>query len=178
MTRQETVRRLNECLLEEMPDYRPLAARFPQGKCLLHLVYDLPKADKAAPPHEQLAYYRRLRGLSKDELAVMIGVSAGEIVNYEKQFQEIYDDQAQKLAQALDMDSGLLLDDYTRFVSPGYGQRIKNIRNELGLSQNRFSQLLGVNRSTVSIWEIELHRPSRQNYQNILAIKANQEVSA
>lgn len=149
-----------------------------QGKYLLHLVYDLPKVDKAAPPHEQLAYYRRLRGLSKDELAGMIGVSAGEIVNYEKQFQEIYDDQAQKLAQALDMDSDLLLDDYTRFVAPGYGQRIKNIRNELGLSQNRFSQLLGVNRSTVSIWEIELHRPSRQNYQNILAIKASQEASA
>lgn len=144
----------------------------------MHLVYDLPKVDEAAPPHEQLAYYRRLRGLSKDELAGMIGVSAGEIVNYEKQFQEIYDDQAQKLAQALDMDRGLLLDDYTRFVSPGYGQRIKNIRNELGLSQNRFSQLLGVNRSTVSIWEIELHRPSRQNYQNILAIKASQEASA
>lgn len=25
-----------------------------QGKCLLHLVYDLPKVDKTAPPHEQL----------------------------------------------------------------------------------------------------------------------------
>ena len=57
-----------------------------QGKCLLHLVYDLPKVDKAAPPHEQLTYYRKLRGLSKDELAGMIGVSAGEVVNYEKQF--------------------------------------------------------------------------------------------
>lgn len=67
-------------------------------------VNGLPKVDKSAPPHEQLAYYRRLRWLSKDELAGMIGVSAGEIVNYEKQFQEIYDDQAQKLAQALDMD--------------------------------------------------------------------------
>ena len=69
-----------------------------QGKCLLHLVYDLPKVDEAAPPYEQLTYYRKLRGLSKDELAGMIGVSAGEIVNYEKQFQEIYDDQAEKLA--------------------------------------------------------------------------------
>lgn len=90
----------------------------------------------------------------------MIGVSAGEIVNYEKQFQEIYGDQAQKLAQALDMDSDLLLDDYTRSVSPGYGQRIKTLR------------------STVSIWEIELHRPSRQNYQNMFAIKTHQEASA
>ena len=108
----------------------------------------------------------------------MIGVSAGEIVNYEKQFQEIYDEQAQKLAEVLGMDSALLLDDYTRFVSPGYGQRIKAIRGELGLSQKRFSEMLGVNRSTVSIWEIELHRPSRQNYDSIMAIKTNQEASA
>lgn len=32
MTRPETVRWLNECLLDEMPDYRPQAALFPQGK--------------------------------------------------------------------------------------------------------------------------------------------------
>lgn len=101
----------------------------------------------------------------------MIGVSTGEIVNYEKQFQEIYDDQAQKLAEVLGMDSNLLLDDYTKFVTPGYGQRIKTLRSKLGLSQKKFSEMLGVNRSTVFIWEIELHRPSRQNYQNMIAIK-------
>ena len=148
-----------------------------QGKCLLHLVYDLPKVDKSAPPHEQLTYYRKLRGLSKDELAGMIGVSAGEIVNYEKQFQEIYDDQAQKLEDVLGIESSLLLDDYTKFVAPGYGQRIKALRSELGLSQKKFSEMLGVNRSTVSIWEIELHRPSRQNYQIMIAIRTHEEAS-
>ena len=105
-------------------------------------------------------------------------MSAGEIVNYEKQFQEIYDDQAEKLADALGIDSSLLLDDYTKFVTPGYGQRIKALRSELGLSQKKFSEMLGVNRSTVSIWEIELHRPSRQNYQNMISIKTHKEASA
>ena len=108
----------------------------------------------------------------------MIGVSAGEIVNYEKQFQEIYDDQAQKLADVLGIDSNLLLDDYTKFVAPGYGQSIKALRSELGLSQKKFSEMLGVNRSTVSIWEIELHRPSRQNYQSMIAIRTHEEASA
>ena len=108
----------------------------------------------------------------------MIGVSAGEIVNYEKQFQEIYDDQAQKLADVLGIESSLLLDDYTKFVTPGYGQRIKALRSEWGLSQRKFSEMLRENRSTVSIWEIELHRPSRQNYQNMIAIKTQKEASA
>lgn len=105
-------------------------------------------------------------------------MSAGEIVNCEKQFQEIYDDQAQKLANALGIDSSLLLDDYTRLVAPGYGQRIKALRSELGLSQKKFSEMLEVNRSTVSILEIELHRPSRQNCQSMIAIKTRKEASA
>lgn len=148
-----------------------------QGKCLLHLVFDLPKADKTAPPCEQLTYYRKLRGLSKEALGKRIGVPTMEIANYEKQFQEIYDEQAEKLAGVLQMDKRLLLDEYTKFVSPGYGQRIKSIRAGLGLSQNRMAELLGVSRSTVSIWEIEMHRPSRQNYQNIRSIQGSQEGS-
>lgn len=32
MTRQETIHRLNQCLLDEMPEYRPQAAQFPQDE--------------------------------------------------------------------------------------------------------------------------------------------------
>lgn len=146
-----------------------------QGKCLLHLVFDLPKVSKEAPPHQQLTYYRELRGLSKEELARRVGVPLFEIVDYEDQFLDIYDEQAEKLAEVLQIDKELLLDDYTRFVAPGYGKRIKAIRGDLGVSQKRMSELLGVNRSTVSIWEIELHRPSRKNYQCLLAIRDRKE---
>ena len=65
-----------------------------------------------------------------------------------------------------------ILDEQPRY------QNIKVLRSELGLSQKKFSEMLGVNRSTVSIWKVELHRPSRQNYQNMIAIKTQKEASA
>ena len=114
---------------------------------------------------------------SKEELGALIGVLMGEIVNYEKRFQEIYYEQAEKLAEALNIDVELLLDDYTRFVSPGFGQRIKEIRASLGFTQQKYAELLGVGRCLISIWEIELHRPSRKNYLKILESKAGSERS-
>lgn len=85
----------------------------------MHFVFDFLKVSPTAPPHEQLTYYRQIRGFSKEELGALIGVPMGEIVNYEKRSQEIYYEQAEKLAEALNIDVELLLDDYTRFVSPG-----------------------------------------------------------
>ena len=48
----------------------------------LYLIF--PKVSPTAPPHEQLTYYRQIRGFSKEELGALIGVLMGEIVNYEK----------------------------------------------------------------------------------------------
>lgn len=137
----------------------------------MQLTFDFPKVEASAPPYQQLEYYRSSKGLSKAQLGEMIGVPATEIVNYEKQFQEIYYEQALKLSEALGIDVDLLLDDYTRFLMPGYGARIKEIRSSLGISQGKFAELMGVNRSTVSIWEIEYHRPSRENYIKIISYK-------
>lgn len=141
----------------------------------LYLIF--PKVSPTAPPHEQLTYYRQVRGFSKEELGALIGVPMGEIVNYEKRSQEIYYEQAEKLAEALNIDVELLLDDHTRFVSPGFGQRIKEIRASLGFTQQKYAELLGVGRCLISIWEIELYRPSRKNYLKILESKAGSERS-
>ena len=135
----------------------------------MHLTFDFPKVGASAPPYKQLEYYRSSKGLSKAQLGEMIGVPAAEIINYEKQFQEIYYEQALMLSEALDINVDLLLDDYTKFLMPGYGARIKEIRSALGVSQGKFAELIGVNRSTVSIWEIEYHRPSRENYIKMLS---------
>ena len=146
-----------------------------QGKALIHLVFNFPSIEPSAPPYKQLEYYRRIRGLSKEELGASIDVPATEITNYEKQFQEIYFEQAQKLAKALNISPDLLLDDYSRFVSPGYGKRIKEIRWACGVSQQGFSERLGVARSIVAIWEAEIHRPSRKNYERIISCQGDAE---
>ena len=141
----------------------------------MHLAFDFPKVSPDAPPYKQLEYYRLFHGFSKEELGEMIGLPAMEIANYEKQFQEIYYEQAIKLSNVLGIDVDILLDDYTRFVMPGYGNRIKEIRSCLGLSQSALSKQIGVGRCTLSIWEIEYHRPSRENYLKLLAIRKGNE---
>lgn len=59
------------------------------------------------------------------------------------------------------------------FVAPGFGGRIKEIRAPLGISQQKYADLLGVGRCVVSVWEIEQHRPSRKNYLKIMESRAS-----
>ena len=49
------------------------------------------------------------------EVGNAVGLPACEIANYEKQFNIIYYDMAEKLAGVLNIDVELLLDDYTGF---------------------------------------------------------------
>ena len=93
-----------------------------------------------------------------------------EIQNFETQFSTLYYEDAEKIATALKIDIDVLLDDYTRFTAPGYGERIRTIRKALCMSQKRFAEHIGVDRATISIWEIEYnhHRPSRDAYRKLL----------
>lgn len=100
----------------------------------------------------------------------MTGVSVGVIQNFEAKRNDLYYESALLFADALHIDVDLLLDDYTRFTSPGFGDKIKAIRTGLGLSQSDFAKQMGVTRSTVSIWEIEYHRPSRTVYQKLIPL--------
>jgi len=122
-------------------------------------------------PASRLCYYRELRDMSRSRLSELSGVPAGEIQNYEAGKQEIYYPVAEQFSMALGVDISILLDEYTRFTAPGFGKRIKKIRESTGLSQKAFAERLGINRGTVAIWEIELHRPSRQNYAIIKSIQ-------
>ena len=122
-------------------------------------------------PASRLCYYRELRDMSRDRLSELTGVAVGELQNYEAGKQDIYYAVAEKLSEALDIDISLLLDDYTAFLSPGYGNRIKAIRETTGLSQKAFAERLGINRGTVAIWEIEHHHPSCKNYEILRKVK-------
>ena len=109
--------------------------------------------------------------MSRSRLSELTGVAVGELQNYEAGKQDIYYAVAEKLSEALDIDISLLLDDYTAFLSPGFGNRIKAIRETTGLSQKAFAERLGINRGTVAIWEIEHHHPSRENYDILRKVK-------
>lgn len=121
---------------------------------------------KVEPPHVQLRHYRELRCLTLSELGNMVGKNEHEIKNYEKQFNPIQYKDAVMLADALKIDYNLLMDEYTRFCKEGYGNTIKQIRALYNMSQNEFAKIIGVTRSTLSIWESEIysHHPNRNAY--------------
>ena len=108
--------------------------------------------------------------MSRSRLSELSGIAIGEIQNYEAGKQDIYYSVAEKLSGILGIDVSILLDDYTAFMSPGYGERIKTIREQTGLSQKAFAEKIGINRGTVAIWEIEYHHPSRKNYEMLRKI--------
>ncbi len=130
----------------------------------MHLQYKWNFIDHSAPPHEQLIYYRKFRGLLGKELAALIGVSHATIVNYENLKSPFDYNNAIKIAEVLQIDKGLLFDDFNRFIDYPYHQKLKEIRKELNMTQIEFAAFSGINRSTLSAWEQGTWIPTRENY--------------
>ncbi|MDO4650977.1 MAG: helix-turn-helix domain-containing protein [Eubacteriales bacterium] len=145
----------------------------------MHLLFDLPKVDEEeADPKTQMEYYRELRGMTKETLAEKMGISFEEVCNYEKGFNPIYFETAQKLGEVLSADPMLFTDEHTWFCRLGYGKRIARIRNEYKLNQEEFSELIGMSRTAVSMWEAEIRhvRPSYENYLKLKELAAAKNI--
>jgi transcriptional regulator with XRE-family HTH domain len=111
-----------------------------------------------------------MNNLSQTELALRLGITRFGINNYEKGFNAIYYEMAMQMADLLKINPELLLDDYTRFCKPGYGDKIKTIRKAYNYTQNEFASKIGTDRSTVAIWECEYknHHPGKNLYEIII----------
>lgn len=127
-------------------------------------------ASETATPGELLRYYREKNGVSKKELGDELGITEYGVINLEKGFNTIHYKEAVIAGHFLNIDPEILLDDYSRFCIPGYGKKIKTIRTACGVSQIEFAKLMGVNRCTVSIWEVEFNglHPSRAAYEKLM----------
>ncbi len=104
-----------------------------------------------------MRYYRELRNLSQEELGNKIGYSRFGILNLEKGFNPIYYEEALRLGSVLHVQPEVFLDEYTMFCKPGYGLRIKKIREAYKQSQKDFSSKLGVSRCNLAVWECEFN---------------------
>ena len=113
---------------------------------------------------------------SKFLIAAILGMTEYGVVNLEKGFNPIHYKNAVLIGKALNIDPEELMDEYTRFCLPGFGKKIKAIRAAFGVSQKDFAPIVGVDRSTVSIWEAEIdeHHPSREAY-NIIKEMAKEK---
>ena len=148
------------------------------GKVLVNLALPMFTKPEGTSPGTILQYYREKNGVSKAELAEKLGMTEYGVINLEKGFNPIHYKDAVAAGELLNLDPEELLDEYTRFCKPGYGKRIKKIRAAYGVSQKAFSELAGVNRSTVSIWEAEINdlHPSRDTYRKLMVIAAEKGV--
>lgn len=110
--------------------------------------------------------------LSQEQLGTRIGMTSHGILNYEKGLNPIYYEEAVKLGEILNVAPEKLLDDYSRFCMPGYGNWIRSIRKLYGLSQVQFAKMTGWNRATISIWEKEIggHHPNKEAYRRLLRL--------
>ena len=139
------------------------------GKLLIRLNTQLPIAADDASPGEKLRYYRLLHNLSQEELGRMVGFTKSGIVDFESGFVDIYYEHAVKFAEVFGLDPDVFTDDYARFCMPGYGKRVRKIRDMYGLTQQEFADQLGCDRSVESVWEAEIYNrhPRRNTYLKI-----------
>lgn len=122
-----------------------------------------------------LQHYREAHGITREQLSAATGIAAGKIMDYESNVMALHYESAKRIADALDIDSSLLLDEYTEFCKPGYGKRIRSIRIQAGATQQEFADMIGCLRSSESVWENELYdcRPNCENYRQIKKIAAD-----
>ncbi|MFR7848109.1 MAG: helix-turn-helix transcriptional regulator [Coprococcus phoceensis] len=77
----------------------------------------------------------------------------------------------EKLATLYNIPVTDLMDDYHLFLYTGQGNRVLQYRKNLHLTQQEMADKLGVNRTTVRLWEKEFHRMTRPTYEALFIQK-------
>lgn len=137
---------------------------------MLHLRYDFESSDNCDTAGKVLRYYRIIKGYSTRELAEKVGVVPATITLYENDKNPIKYKTAVLLAEVLEIDHKLLLDDYGKFVDYPYNVLLRKIRENLSLSQSQIAENVGVSQTAYFAWERAEKTPRKQEYQKIVPL--------
>jgi len=137
---------------------------------MLHLQYDFENSDNCNTAGSTLRYYRIHKGYTTRELANLVGVVPATITLYENDKNPIKYKTAVLLADILEIDRHLLLDDYTTFVDYPYNTLLQEVRAKLSLNQSQIAQKIGVAPNAYSAWERATRTPRRKEYEKILPL--------
>lgn len=143
---------------------------FSQGKLLIHLRYDFESNEQCNTAGQILRYYRNLKDLSTRELADKVGIVPATLTLYENDKHPIKHKTAVLLAAELGIDRKLLLDDYTAFVDYPCNVRLQEVRKQLNMTQIEIAEKIGVASTAYSGWERAVRTPRRKEYENIVAV--------
>lgn len=107
---------------------------------MLHLTITFEEKPKSNLPGDNLRYYRLRIQLTTRQLAEQINVVPATILMYEQNKHPIPYEVANALSKSLEVDAGILYDDFADFLAAPY----KSIRLALGMSQKAFAEHIGV----------------------------------
>ena len=137
---------------------------------MLHLQYDFENSDDCDTAGKTLRYYRIHKGYTTRELANLVGVVPTTIILYENDKNPIKYKTAVLLADILEIDRKLLLDNYTAFVDYPCNVLLQEVRSILSLNQSQMAQRIGVAPNAYSAWERATRTPRRKEYEKILPL--------
>lgn len=118
---------------------------------------------------DKLRYYRHVRGLEQQEVAVYVGLRRGTYAGYETSGARDYYplDKLSALAELFGVPLGYLLDDYNTFLYKGQGRQVRALRESMGLSRREFADKFGVWITTVRDWETDSVRMTKQTWERL-----------
>lgn len=137
---------------------------------MLHLQYDFENSNNCDTAGKTLRYYKIHKGYTTRELANLVGVVPATITLYENDKNPIKYKTAVLLADILEIDRQLLLDDYTTFVDYPCNELLQEVRSKLSLNQSQMAQRIGIAPNAYSAWERATRTPRRKEYKKILPL--------
>ncbi len=118
---------------------------------------------------DKLRYYRYKKSLLQMQVADYIGIDRTTYLSYEAGMDCYPLDKLTLIAELFEIEITDLLDDYHQFLFNGQGQQVLTLRKSNKLTQREFGAILDVNYKTVSRYEKEQHRMSRNCWQRYMA---------
>ena len=137
---------------------------------MLHLAIPFEEKPKPKLPGDNLRYYRLRKRLATRQLAEQIDVVPATIFMYEQNKHPILYDVENAFSKALEIDAGILYNDFADFLAAPYREALKSIRLALRISQKAFAEHIGVIPSYYYKLEAGHRRPSRKVYLRVVEL--------
>ncbi len=144
---------------------------------MLHLRYDFESNEFCDTIGQRLRYYRQLKGYTTRQLAEKVNVVPATISLYENDKHPVKYKSAVAIAEVLEIDKSLLLDDYTAFIDYPFNILLQELRKALKLNQEGLAEAIGVGQTTISAWEKAVRTPRKQDYKKILPLLQKSNIS-
>ena len=140
------------------------------GNVLLHAVESISPLPDTATVGQRIRYWREKRCMTQKHLCELTGLNRYSIIHYENDTVDIELDDLKKIASALKIKADKLFDDYYRFLDYPYPVKVREIRQQLKLSQREFGAMLGVQKRAVGCWERGVTRVQRKTWEVLISI--------